>query len=225
MNSKFCILIVAGGSGSRMKTDIPKQFLNLNGEPVIIRTMRAFLNVDSNFEFVISVHENYKSWLYDALRNHQLSHIKIHIITGGVSRAESVIRGLKAVPETYTHVAIHDAARPMVSAATITRCLTTCLKLGNAVPCIEVADSLRKINNNANSSVNRNEYKRIQTPQCFNRTEILNAYHITTLTQFTDDATVFENAGHFIYLVEGNVENLKITTPIDFKLIELLQRG
>ena len=81
MNSKFCILIVAGGSGSRMKTDIPKQFLNLNGEPVIIRTMRAFLNVDSNFEFVISVHENYKSWLYDALRNHQLSHIKIHIIT------------------------------------------------------------------------------------------------------------------------------------------------
>jgi 2-C-methyl-D-erythritol 4-phosphate cytidylyltransferase len=225
MNSKCCVLIVAGGSGSRMKTEIPKQFLNLNGKPVIIHTISAFLDVDSNFEFVISVHENYKTWLHDAIRNHHLNHIKIHMVTGGASRAESVMCGLQAVPERFLYVAIHDAARPMVSKATILRCLHTCFNFGNAIPCIEVADSLRKINNNTNCSVNRNEYKQIQTPQCFNRAEIRHAYHKTTLTQFTDDATVFENAGHSIHLVEGNVENIKITTPIDFKLIELLHRG
>lgn len=222
MNSKFCILIVAGGSGSRMKSDIPKQFLSLNGIPVIIRSIQAFLDVDSGFEFVVSVHENYKEWLQTALINHNLNGCSIDIVTGGASRAESVMRGLQRISDSITHVAIHDAARPLVSPTTISRCIEACLHYGNAVPCIEVVDSIRKINNNTNSSVNRNEYKRIQTPQCFRRHEILNAYQDTTLTQFTDDATVFESCGHTIHLVEGNSENIKITTPLDFKLTELL---
>ena len=222
MSSPFCILIVAGGTGARMKSDIPKQFMEIKGIPIIIRSIQAFLNVDPHFNIVISLHPQYFEWLQAALVKFNINTKQITVTAGGTTRAESVVNGITSIPETFTHVAIHDAARPLVSKATIVRCLEASLLKGNAVPCMDIIDSLRKISNNFNHSVNRNEYKQVQTPQCFKRSEILTAYRETTLTHFTDDATVIESCGHQINLVEGNIENIKITSPIDLKIASLL---
>lgn len=209
------VIIVAGGSGRRMKSDIPKQFIEINGIPIIIKTIRCFLEYNKAIRIIICVHTNYKPYLENLLIKFELNEKEILIALGGETRFDSVKNGLQFVDDDAAIVGIHDAARPFVSAQTIGFCYDTAATKGNAVPCISVNESLRKISNNINSSVNRNEYKIIQTPQCFLASKIKKAFTQPYITSFTDDATVLEAMGESINLVEGNPENIKITSPFD----------
>jgi 2-C-methyl-D-erythritol 4-phosphate cytidylyltransferase len=209
------VIIVAGGIGSRMKSDRPKQFIELLGVPIIVRTIRCFLDYEPGISIIICVHRNFRSYLEGLIEKYELRGASIRITNGGETRFESVRNGLALVDNGQSLVAIHDAARPFVSQQTIKNCFETAAQKGNAVPCVPVNDSLRKISNNVNSSVNRNEYKIIQTPQCFISGRIKQAFSEAQSVSFTDDATVLEAIGEKINLVEGNEENIKITSPHD----------
>jgi 2-C-methyl-D-erythritol 4-phosphate cytidylyltransferase len=209
------VIIVAGGIGSRMKSDRPKQFMDLVGIPIIIRTIRCFLKYNPAINIIISVHKNYKAHLEGLIEKFELQQAHIQITFGGESRFESVKNGLILIDNTAAIVGIHDAARPFVSQETIINCYETALLKGNAIPCISVNESMRKISNNVNNSVNRNEYRIIQTPQCFSVAKIKKAFEQEYSPAYTDDATVLESTGEKIILVEGNEENIKITSPHD----------
>ncbi len=209
------VIIVAGGIGSRMKSDRPKQFMELAGIPIIIRTIRCFLNYNPSIRIIISVHKNYGAYLEGLIEKFDLKSADIKITYGGESRFASVKNGLQLIENVNAIVGIHDAARPFVSIQTITTCYETALAKGNAVPCVSVTESMRKISNNINNSVNRNEYKIIQTPQCFLVSKIKKAFEQEYSPAYTDDATVLESIGEKIVLVEGNEENIKITSPHD----------
>ena len=216
------VIIVAGGIGTRMKSDRPKQFLDLGGEPIIVKTINCFLNYNPEIQIIISVHKNYKVHLEGLIEKFNLKGAAIRITFGGDSRFASVKNGLDLITNENAIVGIHDAARPFVSQQTISSCYDTAFVKGNAVPCISVNESMRKISNNVNNSVNRNEYKIIQTPQCFLVSKIKNAFLQTHSQAFTDDATVLESTGEKIILVEGNEENIKITSPHDLLIAKAL---
>jgi 2-C-methyl-D-erythritol 4-phosphate cytidylyltransferase len=219
------VIIVAGGIGSRMKSDRPKQFIELDGEPIIIRTIRAFLNYNNKIRIIISVHRNYKNHLENLIEKFQLKEHAISVTFGGDTRFASVKNGLALIENGQAVVGIHDSARPLVSLSTIQNCFDTAAQKGNAVPCIPVNESLRKISNNVNNSVNRNEYRVIQTPQCFVVSKIKAAFENGHHNQVTDDATVLESTGEAIHLVEGNEENIKITSPNDLIIASAILRN
>jgi 2-C-methyl-D-erythritol 4-phosphate cytidylyltransferase len=216
------VIIVAGGIGSRMKSDRPKQFIEIDNVPIIVRTIRCFLNYNSALKIIISVHKNYKSHLEGLIEKFDLKNADIQITFGGESRFASVKNGLLLVTNENAVVAIHDSARPFVALETIRNCFETALLKGNAVPCISVTESMRKISNNVNNSVNRNEYKIIQTPQCFLVSKIKKAFEQEYSPVYTDDATVLESIGEKVFLVEGNEENIKITSPHDLLIASAL---
>lgn len=216
------VIIVAGGIGTRMKSDRPKQFIDLEKVPVIIRTIQCFLKYNPNIHIIICIHRNYKSYLEGLIDKFELKSFDIKITLGGDSRFASVKNGLQLINDSNAIVGIHDAARPFVSQQTITNCYEIAEKFGNAVPAISVNESMRKISNNINNSVNRNEYRIIQTPQCFLVNKIKKAFEQEYNPAFTDDATVLELMGEKINLVEGNVENIKITSPHDLVIANAL---
>ncbi|MBL7932230.1 MAG: 2-C-methyl-D-erythritol 4-phosphate cytidylyltransferase [Bacteroidia bacterium] len=216
------VIIVAGGIGTRMKADRPKQFIEINGIPIIIKTIRCFLDYNPKIQIIIAVHKNYRTYLEGLIDKFNLQDLGIRITIGGDSRFASVKNGLQLINDENAIVGIHDAARPFVSLQTISNCYDTAATRGNAVPCIPVNESMRKISNNINNSVNRNEYKIIQTPQCFIASKIKSAFKQDFVPIYTDDATVLESTGESIILVEGNEENIKITSPYDLKIATLL---
>lgn len=205
-----------------MKSDRPKQFIELEGVPIIVRTIQSFLKYNPEFRIVISVHKNYKSHLEGLIEKFNLRSYNIQITFGGETRFASVKNGLSLIPNEHAVVGIHDAARPFVSEETIKNCYETAAEKGSAIPCTTVSQSMRKISNNVNSSVNRNEYKLIQTPQCFLVTKIKKAFEQDYSPSFTDDATVLESIGERVVLVEGNEENIKITSPFDLLIARAL---
>jgi len=216
------VIIVAGGIGSRMKSDRPKQFIEIGGIPVIIKTIHCFLEYNPKIRIIISVHENYKIYLEELLEKSGLNKSQIQITFGGDTRFASVKNGLDLIQNENAIVGIHDAARPFVSLQTIKNCYATAASLGNAIPCISVNESMRKESKGINNFVNRNEYKIIQTPQCFLSSQIKKAFEQNYNSSFTDDATVLESIGEKINLVEGNEENIKITSPYDLIIANAL---
>jgi 2-C-methyl-D-erythritol 4-phosphate cytidylyltransferase len=218
------VIIVAGGSGSRMKSDLPKQFIDVENVPIIIRTIRCFLNYDAAIHIIISVHENYKTHLETLIQKFDLQKAQIRITLGGETRFHSVKNGLELVNDVNAIVGIHDAARPFVSVQTIKNCFDTAAVEGNAIPCIPVHESMRRINGDHNNSVNRGDYQVIQTPQCFLVSKIKQAFMQEYNLAFTDDATVLESVGEKINLVEGNEENIKITSPHDLLIANAFAR-
>ncbi len=214
--SKRYAIIVAGGTGSRMKSLVPKQFIEINGIPVIVKTIQQFLDFDSKIEVIISVHKDYIT-LMNELIQLNFSSYKIKIVEGGATRFQSVKNGLALTKDLSSVVAIHDAARPFVSIETIERCYKVAEQLGNAVPVIQVNESLRQVDGNTSKAVNRNQFRIVQTPQCFKADLLLKAFLQKESELFTDDASVIESFGVSINLVEGNTENIKITTPADLK--------
>lgn len=215
MKNRYAI-IVAGGTGSRMKTAVPKQFLEIDGTPVIVKTIQQFINFDPNISLIISIHKDYKGLMEDLIKSY-FNFKQIAVVLGGATRFQSVKNGLNAIQESEGVVGIHDAARPFVSIETITRCYQAAELKGNAVPIIPVNESLRHVDGELNKSVNRNQFKIVQTPQCFKIELIKNAFLQEESLLFTDDASVVESYGEKINLVEGNAENIKITTPSDIK--------
>jgi 2-C-methyl-D-erythritol 4-phosphate cytidylyltransferase len=213
---KQYLILVAGGTGSRMNSALPKQFMEIKGQPVIIRTLRCFLQYNSAMHIIISVHADFQELLKNLLDQWGLTKAAaIHITTGGATRFNSVKNGLQLVTDPDAIVAIHDAARPFVSQQTIKNCFEGALQHGNATPCVPVAESLRRVIHDSNAAVNRGEYRIVQTPQCFLASKIKKAFEQEYAPEFTDDATVLESTGERIYLVEGNPENIKITNPHD----------
>ena len=221
MNQQY-VIIVAGGTGSRMKSNTPKQFIEINGEAIIVRTIKAFLNYNSLIKIIISVHKDFKVYLEELLIKNGLNKNNIQITLGGETRFQSVKNGLSLIEDQNAIVGIHDAARPFVSIQTIKTCFDTAKEKGNATPFVFVTDTVRKVDGQFNSSVDRSLFRIIQTPQCFLASKIKDAFAQEYNPIFTDDASVLEYNGEKINLVEGNIENIKITTPFDLSIAKTL---
>ena len=210
---QFYVVIVAGGSGKRMGAEMPKQFLELAGRPVLMHTIERFKAFNEVMEIITVLPEDQlRHWLY-LQEKHSFS-IPQTLVKGGSARFYSVRNGLKFVNSPGI-VAIHDGVRPFVSDDTIKRCFETAEKKGNAIPAVTVAESLRIVTDTGNHPINRLQVRQIQTPQVFSAELLKKAYDQCYKPDFTDDATVLESAGEVINLVEGNRENIKITTPED----------
>ena len=213
-------LIVAGGSGKRMGTEIPKQFLELSGKPVLIRTIEKFWLFDASIKIITVLPEDQLEYWEELQKKHSFS-IPCIVVKGGPARFFSVKNGLEKI-EDNSLVAIHDGVRPLVSIDTIKRSFEAAQKFGNAVPVISPADSVRMITEKGNIPVNRQFLRIIQTPQVFDSKLIKKAYLQDYNPEFTDDASLLEKTGEAIHLVEGNRENLKITNPGDLAVAEAL---
>ena len=216
---KFAI-IVAGGSGQRMGSSIPKQFLKLGSEVILMQTIRAFYNYDSSCTIILALPKSQIEYWKQLCKEYQFT-INHQLVYGGQTRYHSVKNALTKVNSPGV-VAIHDGVRPLVSPKTIDITYKTAIQLGNAIPYIDSIDSLRKLENNSSIPVDRSIYKQIQTPQVFHSDIILKAYEQEWDESFTDDATVVEKINQKINLVLGNKENIKITTQIDLLMAQLL---
>lgn len=213
-------LIVAGGSGNRMNSDIPKQFMLLGNKPVLMHTIERFKQYNQQIKIILVLPESQFKYWHELCEGYQFEVVH-EVVAGGEERFYSVKNGLDTIREKGI-VFIHDGVRPLVSIDTINRCYTTTIEKGNAVPVLPVIESLRKIDNTKNKIVDRRNYVIIQTPQVFHTEEIKMAYNLEYLPTFTDDTSVLENTGVKINLVEGNRENIKITHPIDLTIANIL---
>jgi 2-C-methyl-D-erythritol 4-phosphate cytidylyltransferase len=217
--NKYAI-IVAGGSGVRMATQLPKQFLLLCGKPILMRTIEAFHQFDNDVKIILVLpNTQFKYWA-DLCKEFwfQIQHT---VVAGGDTRFQSVSKGLESITDIESSIiGIHDGVRPMVSVDTLQVCYDTASHLGNAIPCVSLNDSLREVNGVNSKHVNRELYKAVQTPQVFKLGLLQKAYKQKYNSLFTDDASVVEAIGEKINIVEGNRENLKITTPADLIIAE-----
>ncbi len=212
-------LIVAGGSGSRMNNGIPKQFLEINGRPILMLTFDAFMRYDPQIEIIVVLPKNQAESWKSLCKKHEFE-IKHKIAFGGETRFDSVKNGLDLISADGI-VFIHDGVRPLVSVKTLDNCFKTALEKGNSLPVIPVSESIRMAEELENCAVDRSKYFLVQTPQTFKTQLIKKAYHLAISNSFTDDASVLENIGEPIYLVDGNRENIKITFPEDLVYAEI----
>ena len=224
MNSHYNVIIVAGGTGSRMQSTMPKQFIEIKGKPIIIHTIEKFIEFDEFINIIVCVHKDYMSDANFILAEY-FPQRNIQMVIGGETRFYSVKNGLNCITNMNDVVGIHDAARPFVSVDTIKRCFETAAKKGNAIPVSPIFESLRMVTNGINKAVSRDDFKVVQTPQCFKTNMLQKAFEVEYKNSFTDDATVFENAGRMVSLVEGNIENIKITLPSDLLIAEALLKN
>lgn len=203
-----------------MNSEIPKQFLVLAGIPVIMHSIRAFIQVDPQMKVVVALPENYFTYWQDLCEKYRF-HQSHALSRGGETRFHSVRNALAHIPDD-TLVAIHDAVRPLVSRKTIEEGYRNALTFGNAVPAIPVSESIRWTEGDKNQPVSRENLKIIQTPQVFDAGLIKRAYQRLASEDFTDDAGVLEAMGESIHLYEGNRENIKITHPDELVIAEAL---
>lgn len=214
------VLIVAGGKGIRMKSDIPKQFVEFNNKPLLMQTIDAFSNTFQSDQLILVIPNGYID-LWKELCIEHLFHVPHNIIEGGPQRYHSVKRGLSMIPNN-TLVAIHDAVRPFVSKELVHNGFKIATKKGNAIPAITINESIREVSGSLNKAVNRDLFRKVQTPQFFHSSLIKKAYQQPFSEQFTDDATVLEASGRQIYLFDGDPSNIKITSPEDLLLAEAI---
>lgn len=216
----FTTIIVAGGKGERMQSEMPKQFIELRSLPILMHTIRVFYDFDAAMKLIVVLPETeIENWR--ALCKKHAFNINHDVVSGGQTRFESVSNGL-ALAGSEGIVAIHDGVRPLVSPETIGRCFDAAGSFGAAIPVMQPVESLRMITAEGSVAVDRNRYRMVQTPQVFRAEIIQNAYRQPFNPLFTDDASVVEHAGYPIGLVEGNAENIKITLPADLLWAENL---
>jgi 2-C-methyl-D-erythritol 4-phosphate cytidylyltransferase len=213
-------IIVAGGKGERMNADIPKQFLEIKGKPILIHTLEAFMNFDASLQLILVLPAAQFEFWKTLCKKHALN-IPHQIVAGGQTRFQSVKNGLDAV-KVPAIVAIHDGVRPLVSKETISRCFDAAAKFGAAIPTMDSIESIRFVDANGSKSVDRTAYKMVQTPQVFDAELLKKAYEQEFSVLFTDDASVVEAMGATVHLVDGNRENIKITTEFDLIVAERL---
>jgi 2-C-methyl-D-erythritol 4-phosphate cytidylyltransferase len=216
--NKYYTIIVAGGSGTRMKQLIPKQFIEVNGFPILMHTIRTFAQLDFQTKIIVVLPADQFSYWQELCAKFSFT-IPHQITAGGPTRFHSVKNGLGLVRDSGI-IGIHDAVRPCASKQTIQKAYEMALTKGTGIPCVPLNDSIREVKNNSNKALDRNQYRIIQTPQCFQSALIQKAFQQDYQETFTDDASVVEAMGTAIQLVEGNVENIKITTPSDLLLAE-----
>jgi len=207
------VIITAGGKGKRMGSDLPKQFMELKGLPVILHTIKAFTDYSKAINIVLVLPENGLNDWEKILGTPPLD-IKYKVCTGGDTRFDSVKNGLELI-EGDGLVAIHDAVRPLVSVSLISACFDMAMKRGNAVPVIPLSDSIREVSGDESFPVDRDKFRLVQTPQVFDVNQIKQAYGQAYRPSFSDDATVLESFGARIHVVEGEKRNIKITNVDD----------
>lgn len=220
-------IIVAGGTGQRMKSAVPKQFLLLQGKPILYHTLLQFTKAFSDIELILVLPENqFNSW-HNLCQEHPeiLQNCPHQLVQGGETRFHSSQRGIQAIRENQnTLVAIHDGVRPLVSIASIQNAFKHAQEHGNAVLAVSSKDSIRQWDTNEQIylPIDRNHIRIIQTPQVFEISILKRAFQQDYQDFFTDDASVVELLGIDIQLVEGNYSNIKITTPEDMLIAEAL---
>lgn len=218
---KKVAIIVAGGSGKRMESELPKQFLMILGKPVLYYTLNTFLNAYPDMQVILVLAEEYIGLgreIIDAYFDEE----RVKITAGGATRFQSVKNGL-ALVEDEAIVFVHDAVRCTLTQNLIHRCYETALKTGTAIPAIKGSDSLRIINEDGNNeALDREKIVSIQTPQVFHSKILIPAFNIDFKDRFTDEASVVEAFGMMVTLVEGEKQNIKITHPLDLKIADLL---
>lgn len=214
------VLIVAGGKGLRMNNELPKQFITLKGKPILMYTLEAFYTYNPDIRIILvlpSTQRDYWSRLCKEL-HFSLPHM---IVDGGESRFHSVKNGLAMVKKPGL-VAVHDGVRPFVSQTVISHCFEMAQQKRAVIPVLDSIDTIRQLVDGGSVTVDRNIYQTVQTPQVFESELLQEAYCQEYNTSFTDDASVVEAMGVPVFLVPGNRENIKITTPFDLKIATAL---
>ena len=216
------VIIVAGGKGLRMGSDIPKQFLPIAGKPVLMRTLERFREYSADLQIILVLPEAQQDYWQELCRQYGFQ-VEYQLANGGQTRFHSVQNGLALVPDDAEGVVgVHDGVRPFPSIEVIRNCYATARTAKAVIPVIPVVETVRHLEGKGSVTVPRGDYRLVQTPQTF-EIQLLKAANRQPYNDgFTDDASVVESYGHEITLVEGNRENIKITTPYDIVVAEAL---
>lgn len=217
---KYYAIIVAGGAGNRMNTAIAKQFLLLEGKPILMHTLEKFHDCGLQPELILVLNIHQHQYWEELCLSHQFS-IPHRLVKGGVERFHSVNNGLKVITGNGI-VAVHDAVRPLVSTGLIFQSFKTAEEHGSAITALKPVDSVRKVEGEKTVALNRNDLFLIQTPQTFDVAALKKAYKCDYRNEFTDDASVMDHAGVDLFILEGERENIKITYPSDLEFASLL---
>ena len=216
------IIIVAGGKGLRMGSDIPKQFLPIGGKPVLMRTLERFREYSADLQIILVLPEAQQDYWQELCRKYNFE-VEYQLANGGQTRFHSVQNGLALVPDDAEGVVgVHDGVRPFPSIEVISNCYETARTAKAVIPVIPVVETVRHLSPLTSITVPRDEYRLVQTPQTFDIQLLKAANRQPYNDGFTDDASVVESYGHAITLVEGNRENIKITTPFDIVVAEAI---
>lgn len=210
-------IIAAGGSGQRMGSSVPKQFLQINGKPLLWYSVKAFVDAFADVNIVVVA----PSANIEEAKTVCAGFDNVIFVEGGATRFQSVKNGLNTVKEPSI-VFVHDGVRCLVTKDLIQRCYHQAFEKGSAVPAVPVNDSVRVVENNVHKVIDRNSLRIIQTPQTFRSEIILPAFSVEDDEKFTDEATVVEASGAQVYLIEGEQSNIKITRPLDISIAEKL---
>lgn len=214
-------IIVAGGSGTRFGAQLPKQFLELGGKPILMRTIEAF--GDGSFDIIVTLPVDQMTLWKDLCHKYAFT-MPHRVVPGGDTRWHSVKNALDSIGsiEDVDVIAVHDGVRPLASTALIERVLDAARHDGAAIPVVMLNDSVRQVTGDISHALDRSSLRAVQTPQAFEAKLLMDAYSLPYEPTFTDDASVVERAGHVVTLVEGEPHNLKITRPMDLALAEYL---
>ena len=215
-------IIVAGGTGSRMKGDMPKQFMMLNGKPVIQYSIDAFHDYDESVHIILVIHPNYIDTWEKISDQYGINSVSA-IVPGGNTRFGSVKNGFEKILDDG-FVAVHDAARPVIDKQFIADLFSDAARFGSAIPSLELTDTVRMIDGDNTKQLDRTLLRAIQTPQVFRVSELKHAYQQPFQPVFTDDASVLQSAGYAVHLSNGKPGNIKITQAHDIALAEVLLR-
>ena len=220
MYSKKIAIIVAGGTGQRMGSVVPKQFLSIQGKPILLHTIDQFVAAFSDIQLVVVLPEGYIQEGKDLLAQNSFTK-NIVFVAGGDTRFQSVKNGLGQVKEPAI-VFVHDAVRCLLTPALIQRCYQQALEKGSAIPAVSSTDTVRLIKGERNELFDRENVMLIQTPQTFQSDSLLTAFKQEYNPSFTDEANVVEASGKPVFLVDGEFENIKITRPLDLAIAEYI---
>lgn len=213
------VIITAGGTGKRMGGEIPKQFMEVAGKPILCHTISLFHEFNKSSQILVTLPESWLNYWEELINTYQFD-VPHQVITGGQERFHSIKNALQHCTEPI--VMVHDGVRPLVSKETLNRCVAALEDHNAVIPVVSVKESLRRLSGQQSEALIRSEYRNVQTPQCFEKSVLEQAYAQDYHNGITDDASLVEQSGEYIHCVEGNDENIKITTPMDLILAEAL---
>lgn len=219
MQGEKYAVIVAGGKGTRMQSSVPKQFLQIHGKPVMVHTIEKFRKSVSSLTIICVLPRDQMDIWFSLKEKWELKDVLETV--GGDTRFDSVRNGLSLIDEMRGIVAIHDAVRPCITEDVIANAYKVAGKSGSAVVSVPLKDSIREVAGYTSSAVDRTKFRIVQTPQTFKLDLLRRAFKKVDNNLFTDDASVFESAGYDVTLIDGNYQNLKITTPEDLEIAKI----
>jgi 2-C-methyl-D-erythritol 4-phosphate cytidylyltransferase len=223
MTKKYAI-IVAGGSGSRMKASVPKQFLPLGNKPILVHTIEKFLQIH-DLSIILALPADAIAYWQKSCTLYFSDLSRLSVVEGGKTRFQSVKNALFSIEEKVGLVAVHDGVRPFVTTEIIEKSFELASQNSTAVVCVDSKDSVRLLDESGNKAIDRKNVKLIQTPQTFDLEMLKLAYEVEDNSIFTDDASVVEHFGKTIYLMEGDYKNIKITSPEDMEIAEIFLKN